>query len=266
MNRKLSRVTIFLMMLLFLAIPTRAMANTHSDAPLVIAVFQWAPYSGEELPKSGFAIEIVSHILHQAGYETSLTYTPWSRALNGIKTGRYQILPGAWYTDERNEYGAYTIPLAHNRLVIISHRKTGFVYEKPADLSGKHIGIARDYAYPDWFLGATYFTREPAKSLEQNLKKLIFGRIDYTLGDELVARYTAETQFGEASDIFVYSKKEVEKKGYHVIVSRQYPGFEQLVRVIDDGIAKLWRENKIETILKRHLRRMEGEVPSIGGS
>ncbi len=57
-----------------------------------------------------------------------------------------------------------------------------------SSLTGKNVGIVRNYGYGDEFLNATNFNKPEANDLLTNAKKLLGNRIDLTLEDELVAK------------------------------------------------------------------------------
>lgn len=248
------RVPVIALVALFLTFAAdRARAQTEPQRPLLVAVYEWAPYSGEDLPHGGFAVEFLLHALKENGYEAAIAYVPFARAIRNTRQGVYDIIPGIWYTAERNQDLNYTHPITENKLVIISHRDTGLDFKTLEDLRGMTVGIARDYAYPDSFMSAESFAREPAKSLRQNLRKLMFKRIAATIGDKFVAQYNANQMFKEAADLFHYSDTVVESKDYHVVVSRKFPFHDKLVRQLNKTFRDLREDGTYERILKRHL-------------
>ena len=155
---------------------------------------------------------------------------------------------------------AIALPLLENRLVVISHHKIKLEFASLKDLAGHTVGIARDYGYPEDFLSSDLFVRETANSLEQNLKKIVYGRIAITVGDELVARYTALSKFGDAHSLFRYSKAAIDIHQYHAGVSRQNPAYEDITAALNKGFEELRDSGRFQKIMSRHFRPLSDRM------
>lgn len=232
--------------------PSGAMAETFNQRPLVIGVINWAPYSGEDMPNYGFATDIIRTALQKEGYETAVTFVPWARLLKGIETGKYDLLPGVWHTSEREKFIFFGDVIAENRMVIINHAFYDFEYKKLEDLRGEVVGVAIGYGYPEFFMQADYFIREEAVDLESNLRKLIYRRINLTIGDEMVARYTASKNFADAADLIKYAKVPVEETPLLFGISIKVTGYEEITKSFNHSLAKMREDGSYQAILRSH--------------
>ncbi|MCC9622554.1 transporter substrate-binding domain-containing protein [Thalassospira sp. MA62] len=90
-------------------------ANVISDCsrPLTVRASEaYFPFSIKD--ENGFAKgkdnTFVSRVLKSVGCEPRFVFLPWKRSLYAIEHGEIDILPSASYTDERAEYGLFSVP------------------------------------------------------------------------------------------------------------------------------------------------------------
>lgn len=224
--------------------------NGRAD-PLKLGIITWAPFNGPELPEEGFATDIVRTALARAGYQSTTQWGPWARILKGTQQGVLDVIPGIWYTKERALTLAYSDPIAENRLVYITRQDAPFIIEKMEDLKDLRVGVGRAYAYPEAFLKATHFKRDISESLEINLRKLVSGRIDVTVGDELVARYTLDQLFPKPPSLR-YSEHSLEAKPLYMGISRKLPNYREILKRFNKALAEMRADGTYEALKKRH--------------
>jgi len=70
---------------------------------VVVAVGEWPPFVGAELPGYGTHARLVRERLEAAGFTVRFAFLPWSRAFNDTKAGRYAATFPWVRTDERAE-------------------------------------------------------------------------------------------------------------------------------------------------------------------
>ena len=106
MSKRLIAVMVLtLIPLVGLADPVRMLANTSP------------PYADRKLPEKGLALELVSHIMKRAGYETDISIEIWSRALEGVRIGLYDALATAWYSEERSRDFLFSEPYLESKII-----------------------------------------------------------------------------------------------------------------------------------------------------
>ncbi len=79
-----------------------------------VKTFRWTEdppytYASADAPGgvSGISADIVRTLLHDLGCEVRFVDMPWARALSALKTGRVDIVSGAFDTPERRAYAHY---------------------------------------------------------------------------------------------------------------------------------------------------------------
>jgi len=218
----------------------------------VVALTSWPPFSAKDLPNNGFGNDITKTVLERAGYNVSVKLMPWSRAKKMTERGKFDVLANAWYNEKRAEKLAYTDRIAQNRIVFVSRKDSDFTYSGLDSLEGKTVGIVRDYDYRDDFLNADSFERQPANSFKTNLRKLKAGRVDVTLGDELLAKYLVNENFPDAKGSFAYSDKAQSSKDLFVTVSRAIEGTKTVVSDFNEALAEIREDGTYDKIAERH--------------
>ena len=226
--------------------------SASGDAPLNVAVSNWAPYKSAELPENGIVVDIVNKALARAGYRTQITYAPWKRSLKGAIDGTYDVVPAIWWTEERASHLAFSDPVITSRIVIISRADADFTFNGLEDLRGKVVGTASGWAYPEAFENADFITKEPVKDLDTNLRKLIFGRIQLVIGEEFAVRYAVHTKFKESEDTFRYSKSSLRDSDLHVAFSKRLTGYREVRRKFNAALKSMRADVTLNSILEFH--------------
>lgn len=155
-------------------------------ANLKVVSDSWAPYIFEQDGElRGVDYETVLQVFALLGHTTEWELAPWKRAMLSIESGRADAILDILPTSERREQFIFPSEhLSRNDSVLFYARQHPHPYAKLESLRGLTIGVAPGYSYgnPE-FMAATYFTREPAPSIETNLLKLLNQRIDLAVMD-----------------------------------------------------------------------------------
>ena len=115
---------------------------------------------------------------------------PWNRALKMIELGQADYITDVWYRPNDRPYLNYSVPIIDEEIVIVS--KNGDGKKWPNDFNGKIIGINRGFAV---------FSSEEKKLIkveeanftEDNIKKILSGRIDFFASDKNSLYWDLET-------------------------------------------------------------------------
>lgn len=213
---------------------------------------EWAPFTGSKLNSGGIVTDIVTQVFEQAGHDLSMKYLPWERALAESKAGKINVLVGAWYSEERAQNFYMSEPFLHNRIVFIKPKGNSFEFNGLDSLSGKKVGVIRGWAYSEEFNQASNFKKPDTGSLVNNLKKLSANRIDLTLSDEIVARYTLGNELPQMKDSFAFTSNALGEKGLHIAISRSNPQGQALIDAFNQSLAALKADGSYGNILKNH--------------
>lgn len=233
--------SLFLAMLL--SVPLQARTLVGAGDP-------WPPFLDPDVPGQGIAVEIVSAALTTQGYEVEWNSMPWARALYGVRDAEYDILVGAWYTDERAEFLLYSEPYIDNDVRIIMRADDDFEFAGIEDLTDKRIGTVLGYGYGDEFNQAQNYIPEPAVNLITNIRRLVGRRIDLTVEDELVARYLINEINPDFIEQIRFSETPLMSNSLHLAIGRDHPDAEEIVAAFNAGFAEIRSNGTYEQILR----------------
>ena len=223
-----------------------------SAKQLKLVASAWPPYVDENLPGKGLAMDLVSTALTRAGYTPSITIETWPRALEGTQIGIYDIIAGAWYSDERARHFTFSEPFYINEIKFIKQKARGIVFNNLKDLDHLRVGIVAEYAYGDEFERATNFIKVPRNHVIQNLLKLVAGQIDLTLDDELAVRHELQQYMPSHIKDLEFLPKPLDRKGLHIAISRKHPDHKKIATEFDKAIAQMKADGTYKKIIKKH--------------
>ncbi|TGG94116.1 transporter substrate-binding domain-containing protein [Natronospirillum operosum] len=235
---------------LIVLFPALLLITPLSARTLVGAGDPWPPFLDPDLPGNGIAVQIVTAALETQGYDVEWNNMPWARALYGVRDGEYDILVGAWHTDERAEFLLYSEPYIDNDVRIIMRADDDFEFEGIEDLAGKRIGTVLGYGYGDEFNQADNYIPEPAVNLITNIRRLVGRRIDLTVEDELVARYLINDINPDFIDQVRFSETPLMSNSLHVAVGQDHPEARDIIDAFNAGFALIREDGTYEQILR----------------
>lgn len=230
---------------------------THAQAAgehtrLSMAISNWSPYKNTAMLNGGIVTDITRQVFYNAGYDVIDETAPWKRALTGTYEGRYDVLPALWHDAERAKYLVYSQPVINSRIVFVSRRDAAFDFQSLDDLEGLRVGVSAGWSYPEAFNALTTIKRDEAKDLKDNLRKLLYGRVDVVIGEEMAVRYTMKENFLEKYDTLYYSAKTLKSHPLHVAVSKKHPDAQEIIQRFNLALDRLYQTGDYHAILTRH--------------
>ncbi|WP_071872390.1 substrate-binding periplasmic protein [Atopomonas hussainii] len=146
----------------------------------------------------GANADLAKRIGLELGIKVQVLYTgPWSRAQQEVKSGRYDMLAGAFLTAERLGWMDYVYPAFLSATSVVWQRKEAdWPYlgweslrnRKGATVVNNSFGQAFDRFAED------FLTVEEVPALDQALGMLLRGRIDYVLYERYPAQAHVDKQ------------------------------------------------------------------------
>jgi polar amino acid transport system substrate-binding protein len=212
----------------------------------------WPPFIGKGLKNNGLAYDIVTTAFKKAGYNTKLVLVPWNRALNATMSGTYDILVTVWYTKERARKAYYSKAYLSNTIKFISKKGSSLKYVNFGDLKGLRIGLIRGYGYNEEFLALNNYSKDYANDLITNLKKLEAGRIDLTVEDELVAKYTINTQARSLKNKVTFLPKPLSVEDLYIIISTKNRNGRTIMEKFNQALNSMKSDGTYKRIMKSH--------------
>ena len=221
----------------------------------------WPPYSDAGLPQHGLAIDLVTTALQRAGHQPVVRVDSLERILEGGKIGVYDVFATPWYSDDRNQYLAFSEPYLESRIRFIKRKDKKLEFNNFGDLKGLMIGVVKDYAYDDTFNESRDLIKISERNLIQNLLKLTQNRLDVTLDDELVLQYEINQYLPNSMQELQMLPKPLAVRGIHIGVSRENPAHAQIVADFDKAIAAMKQDGSYAKIVAKHKAYIEKPAP-----
>ncbi len=224
-----------------------------ADKIIVAAADSWPPYIDFDSQNGGLCIEIVRAAFETQGFILTFKNTPWARAIKGVKDGQFDILPNAWLSKERTKFLLYSKPYAACVVKVVKRKGDPFEYTGINSLTGKKIGVVRGADYGPEFNNAKNFSKEEATNLIQNIKKLILGRIDLTLEDEIGLITTLSMNEPELLKKIEFDENPFSLKNFYVASGLENPRHKKIIDAFNNGLEKIKANGTYNKILSSYV-------------
>lgn len=249
----LVRLTINLIAIFFVATTTMA-------TEVVLVADPWPPFNMEVgSEQEGYIVDVARMVFEAAGHTLVYKNVPWKRAISGTRSGKYTGAIGASKTDGEG----FVFPdeeLARNVLAFYVRIESWWKFDGPASIEDVAVGVAAGYDYRHWL--NEYIQTHTGNDrrvqvvtgsypLKQNLKKLLYGRIDVVVDTEAAIRYKAK-RLGILDKIKPAGYGE-EPAYIYIAFSPSLPESTMLARQLSDGIRELRQNGELKKILDRYV-------------
>ena len=234
-----------------LAIVLASFTASHAEAQtrtLTISSTEYPPFYGSTLENNGFMTEIVVEAFSRGGYEIEVSFLPWKRAFDGTKAGRVDALFTMWFREEREEWFAFSDGLPANEIGFFQLSDAPVEFTALADLDAQTIGVVRGYAPPPVFESAN-LSISLAADEEENLRKLLHGRIELALVDRIVASHIVSSTLSSGKDKLEWEGTVIDSETQHLVVSRQADDHEAILAAFNLGPSEMKAEGRVTAII-----------------
>lgn len=192
-------ITLVFVLIFFAAAPE---ARAAKGEPIItIAADVWCPINcapGSDKP--GVGIELAKRVFEPQGYSVRYIVLPWGRALEKAEKGEVDAVVGV------NHRESDTLIFPRRSVFAISddiyvRADDPLHFESAGSLDGRRVGIVHDYGYkPELSVYLENRKSEPGavqevsgeNALQQNIRKLIAGRIDALVDNRTVVEETLQ--------------------------------------------------------------------------
>lgn len=225
----------------------------------------YAPYTSDELVGGGVITEVMSLVFAHMGHPPSVTYQPWARGyksvLRHIHTGTF---PYAW-SRERDALFLYSTPVNIIKIRPYMHRDVRIKFEQPGDLAGliycQPLGYQTE-AELQAMIDRGELKRFEANDMDHCFQMLEKKHVDVVISNDLVAfEAIRRTIPEEQRHIVLAAKNAYRQTTEHLIIAKDYPNAEQLMRDFNSSYSELLEDGQIDTIWLRHLGMESGQKP-----
>lgn len=251
----------FLLMLSLLLMPGIAAAAGKCERLVATGNPEYPPYLWRD-PQNpqhliGANADLLKHLAKELGVAVEILYTgPWSRAQEEARTGRVDLLAGAFLTLPRLEVMDYVHPAFYfTPNVVWVHRGAEFPYAGWEDLRGRTGDTLVSNSFGQQFdsFAKDNLTLEGVSSLTQAFQKLLLGRTDYVLYERYPGQALAET-LGMQDDLLVLDPP-ISSEGLYLTLSHNSACNEPWLRgmlaqkmteAVAAGLPEIWLQRNLQ--------------------
>lgn len=192
-----------------------------------------------DIGKQGSLFEVLAEeALKSKGVPiTQIKYQPLKRAFHTLKTGYADLMIGVYYAPEREHSFLYSTPYTETEISYIGMANQDICYSSPEDLQSYNIGVVKGGSLS--FSEVTGVQSDNFKGVirtEQNLKKLIAGRIDLFIENKYEVSALINNQHPELKDKLVFLDPPIWTVEIYAISAKSNPDHEAIINTFNSGI------------------------------
>lgn len=232
-------------------------ANANDELNL-LALDNFAPFSWDEAGEvKGVYVDIVKELCYRTGISCNMKGVPWKRVLAQVKKGNTDGGVAGYKNSEREEYAIYLdYPIHHSTFVIFVKRGNEFSFNRIEDLYGKRVGKNRGFRVSDELDRAAKENKiyvEEVNSIEQNIKKLLAGRLDAFIASLHEALYIMRNM-PDNNMVVSLPKPITTPNPVYLFISKaaDMEGKTELINQLNKMLKIMWEDGTIENITKKY--------------
>ena len=225
------------------------LSNTGLSFPkekILLANYEWSPYTGKHLPNGGFFTEIVREAFYRIGYEIVFEYYSWNRALNYSRLGKIDGIVCAYKTEKRTLFLSYPNPVITIKQYFITY--------------GKHI----NKKFKNYSVGALFASAEAEKLYSLGYKPEPFYHDSEVIDALIINRIKVGLLPRETFDYFFkrnFSEYDYQKFEFHpspidddvyVAFSKKRENYSVITMDFNRGLDIIKADGTYDRILKKH--------------
>lgn len=211
----------------------------------------WDPFYGSSLDDGGFISVIVSESLKASGYESNIEFTEWADALEQVKSGNKDILVGAYYSEERNQFYHFSLPIYSVLTGVIKHKNLDLDFYSSFEMLNQYkIGKTEGGVVSQSFDAFPFQSIQGYNSIEEGLLALENGNIDLYADNLSVVKNIAMKIDMDPNQLSMVQPP-IEENQLYVLVSKNIPDGVALRDAFNEGFVKIQVDGTYEKILSR---------------
>ncbi|POZ62777.1 substrate-binding periplasmic protein [Chromobacterium alticapitis] len=235
----------------WLAMPLSALAAA-GESDLTLASGEFPPYVSEQLPQGGVTSMVVREAFAAAGLPApKIVFLPWKRGYSETEQNRYAAAFPYARDAAREKLFLYSDPLHLDHF-------SYFVRKDDTEAAagrwqGKRLCLPLGWttAYVDADIHTFQLQLERPPALDNCLKMLSSNTVDLVSCNDFVASYAIRQLYGAHSPFVIATIGKQQSSALYLIVSRQRPDAEQLLRQFNQGLTALRRSGRYQQLLQQ---------------
>lgn len=215
----------------------------------------WPPFTDRRLLNNGLATDLVSRALARGGYASEYHEVPWSRALQGVRLGSYDVLVNAWNSEARGAIGHFSSAYLSNRIRLLKRKNSLIAFDTLTDLLPYEIAVVRGYSYGPAFDQDARLRKVEVGSFATAVRMLHAGRVSLVAEAQRVMHHHLEMgdsglrRLGQDLELL---PKALSDNDLHILVSLRHPEHAQIVAAFDRGLLEMRADGSYATLFERH--------------
>ncbi|MDX5298888.1 MAG: transporter substrate-binding domain-containing protein [Gammaproteobacteria bacterium] len=223
---------------------------------VTIRADNWYPMNGDpKSPKPGYMIEMAQAILAPQGIQVDYATMPWERAVHSVRAGEYDCVVGA-FKEDTPDFVFPQLPWGSDQTTVYVKAGDAWRYTGLDSLESRKVGLIGGYSYHEAF--DKYIEQNASlaqfikgdNALENNIQKLLAGRIDTTVESPLVMAAKLK-DMGLQGQVAVAGTLG-EPNAMYIACSPAKADSQALVRMLDEGTRTLRESGALARILERY--------------
>ena len=147
-------------------------------------------YLDEKGRPTGFVVELTRAIAREVGLDISFRMGTWTQALNGMRSGRIDVIQGLFYSPDRDLKYDFTPPHSVNHYVVAMRKGRGEIPSTPAELRDLHIVVQKGDIMQEFAVkNGLGHPLSVERNQEDALRALVNGKYDCALVTRIPALY-----------------------------------------------------------------------------
>jgi ABC-type amino acid transport substrate-binding protein len=242
-NKFLINIFIFLILPLFLS---------GQNKKIVLVTDPWEPFYGPNLGNKGYISEITKEAFYNVGYDLEIKFVPWKRALEDSKEGKYDGVLGGFYNKERTKHFIYSDSISSSNMRFFARKGNNIEYNTLSDLINYKIGVIRGYSYSNEFDNSNFLQKEEINNIEQNIQKLIYGRIDVFLESEEVVFWLLKTKLSQYRNEIVPLGQVYITNDLYILISKKSEHPKKIIEDFNKGLEQIKKDGTFNIIMEKN--------------
>ncbi len=238
--------------LLLACVVMRGVASEPELETILAVADPWPPYIDKTHPQMGVSVEIANAAYATQGYKVKQVMVPWARALEGTRTGTFDLILDAWWSSERSKEFMFSRPYLDGSVKLIKRRGEPFEYKGISSLYGKQVAVVRGYAYNEDFSAAEEISHFEVIDFASAVAMLMRGRVDFAIENELVARYRIAQVAPESLSKIEFVEPPLSINLVYVISGYRNPRHNEYISAFNRGLEIIRANGVYDDILKRN--------------
>lgn len=221
----------------------------------------WPPFTNTD-EKSAVAMDIVSEALERSNISVSNKVMVFEDVLTSISEGLVDGSPALWKSDEREEYMFFSEPYLFNQLILVGKKGSKVNVSEFLELEGKKVALVGSYAYGEKTQGIDQVDFISGKNDQENLSKLLKGKVDYMLVDALLIQFLLKYQADDVNKHLEIGNKPLVVRSLHFGIRKDYANAEKIISDFNAQIATMKEDGSYNRIL--HLNWIRTDIDGDG--